>query len=186
MIALEDLPIRHFTVDEVDRMVEAGILDEDEPVELIDGVLEAVSPQSEDHAWLLDVIERALRGAYAPEHVVRSQRPLRAGDRSRPEPDIAVLSGPLERYHRRYPRCDEALLLVEVSVSTLERDHRKARVYAEAGAPELWIVDVAGRRLEIHTEPGPDGYGVVTLLGESRAVTPPGTTAKWKIAELLP
>lgn len=186
MIALEDLPIRHFTVDEVDQMVEAGILDEDEPVELIDGVLEAVSPQSEDHAWLLDVIERALRNAYGPEDVVRTQRPLRTTDRSRPEPDIAVLAGPLERYHRRYPRCDETLLLVEVAISTLERDHRKARVYAEAGAPELWIVDVGARRLEIHTDPGPDGYGVVTLLAESKSVTPPGTTATWKISELLP
>lgn len=180
------LPIRHFTADEVEQMVKVGILGEDEPLELIDGVLETVSPQSADHAWLLDVIEAELRTAYGGSRLVRSQRPIDATDSSRPEPDIAVVVGPISRYRGRHPSGADVILLVEVALSSLERDRRKAGVYGRAGVPVLWILDVEGRRLEVHTHPGPDGYGVVTLLAEGQQVQLPGLDKVWKVADLLP
>lgn len=178
-------PIRLFTADEVDAMVRAGILGEDEPLELLEGVLETMSPQSNEHAWIKDFLARRLEGVFEPSRAVRTQNPLVSGELSRPEPDIMVLCEPLARYRDREPCAQDAILVVEVSVSTLERDHRKASVYGRAGVPVLWILDVEGRRLEVHTDPGPEGYGVVTLLSEHKDVSVPETDLRWKIADLL-
>lgn len=175
---------RLFTADEVDAMVRAGIVGEDEPLELLEGVLETMAPQSDEHAWVLEELVDRLRLAYADQRV-REQKPLNAGERDRPEPDIAVVRGRRVKGQRQHPTAADTILLVEVSVTTLERDHRKAGIYARAGAPVLWILDVEGRRLEVHTEPGAEGYNVVTLLGEHEHVSVPETEQRWKIADLL-
>lgn len=180
------VPTRRFTAAELDRMVEVGVIGEDEPLELLDGVLELMSPQSAEHAWLLDLVEHELREAYGPAFIVRGQKPLAATEDSRPEPDVAVLRGPLARYRGRHPSGADVVLVVEVAVSSLERDHRKAAIYARAGVPVCWILDVESRRLEVHTEPGPEGYGVVTLLSASRAVALPELERTLQIASLLP
>lgn len=177
---------RRFTAAELDRMVEVGIIDEDEPVELIEGALELMSPQSEEHAWLIDVLAHELRERYEPGAFVRDQKPLPLGEGTRPEPDIAVLRGPLSGYRGRRPSAADAILVVEIAVSSLERDHKKARIYAGAGVPVLWIVDVEGRRLEVHTEPTPEGYSVVTLLADSREVSLPEREGRLKVASFLP
>lgn len=177
-------PIRLFTADEVDAMVRAGILGEDEPLELLEGVLETMSPQGDDHAWILEELADRMRLAY-PQHRMREQKQLNAGEDSRPEPDIAIVRGARIKGQRAHPLGADAILVVEVSVSTLERDHRKASVYGRAGVPVLWILDVEGRRLEVHTDPGPEGYGVVTLLSEHKDVSVPETDLRWKIADLL-
>lgn len=176
---------RLFTADEVDAMVRAGIVGEDEPLELLEGVLETMAPQSNEHAWIKDFLARRLEEVFEPGRAVRTQNPLRAGAINLPEPDIMVLRQPLRAWRRQHPSAADTILLVEVSVTTLERDHRKAGIYARAGAPVLWILDVEGRRLEVHTEPGAEGYNVVTLLGEHEHVSVPETEQRWKIADLL-
>ncbi len=180
------LNLRRFTVAEVDRMIEVGLLDADEKLELLEGALELMSPQSADHSWVRNLVLEMLREAYGPRHAVYSQDPILAAADSRPEPDIAVLREPVSAYRGRLPTGADLLLVVEISLSSLERDHRKAAIYARAGVPVYWILDVVGRRLEVHTEPGPEGYGVVTLLAPTRSVQLPDREIRWEIASLLP
>ncbi len=186
MTAASVIATRRFTASEVDRMVEVGLLAEDEPLELIEGVLELMSPQSADHVWIKNYLLDLLRDAYGSGRAVYAQDPLAATEDSRPEPDIAVLRGPLASYRGRLPTGADVLLVIEVAVSSLERDHRKAPVYARAGVPVYWIVDVEGRRLEVHTEPSPEGYGVVTLLAERREVQLPELEVRWTVGAMLP
>lgn len=186
MEAARTVEFRRFTGAELDRMVEVGIISEDEPLELLEGVLETVSPQSATHAWLLDVLEEGLRDAYGPSCIVRRQTPIDATEDSRPEPDLAVIVGPRDRYRSRHPAGPDTVFVVEIACSGLDRDHRKARIYARAGVPVYWIVDVDARRLEVHQQPGPDGYAVVSLLGEHQNARPPGTDLSWRVSDLLP
>ena len=178
--------VRRFTAAEVERMLQVGIVGEDEPVELLEGVLEAVPPPSVDHARRLHVIEGELQAAYGPTHAVLCQKPVDAHKDSRPKPDIAVLRAPAAHYRRELPTGADTILVVEFSVNSLERDHRKARLYALAGVPVLWIVDVRGRRLEVHSDPGPEGYGALSVLGEADEVLLPETALRWTVVVLLP
>ena len=166
--AVEDRPIRPLTAEEVLRMVEAGILPEDEPVELLHGALTAVSPKSPAHeaikhrliAWLWP-------GVAESRYLVRIEAPLLVPDRtSLPEPDVAVVEA--GDYTARHPA--SALLVVEVAVSSLVIDTTvKPALYAAAGVPELWVVDVPARRLTVFGDPRGGRYaGRRDVAGDQR------------------
>jgi Uma2 family endonuclease len=164
-------------------MVEAGILAEDERVELLHGVLTEVSPQSPEHVELIQRLTRWL-GAAGPRFVVRPQFPLTVPDRtSLPEPDIAVVEP--GGYLRAHP--DGALLVVEVSASSLATDTKiKPELYAVAGVPDYWVVDIAARRLRVYREPGAEGYATQTVLGPRGLAAPLGVdVAPLDLAELF-
>jgi Uma2 family endonuclease len=180
-------PRRRFTGDEVTRMVEVGILSKNDKVELIEGELIEMPPQGPPHAGLGSQLHAKLLGAYPAETVVRGAAPLSCGAHSLPEPDLAVTSGAYDDFKKRHPRGDEAMLVVEVAHTSLAIDRVKARVYAKAGVPVYWLIDVGGRRVEVHEQPQPDGsYGLVTILKPGDALTPPGTSAVWPLDDLLP
>jgi Uma2 family endonuclease len=151
-LTVGDRDVRPLTADEVLRMVQSGILSEDEPVELLHGVLTRVSPKSAPHEAVKARLNRWLApGAAAGLHEVRIEAPILVPDRtSLPEPDIAVVApggDPL-----RHPTT--ALLVVEVAVSSLRTDTTvKPTLYAQAGIPELWVVDVDHRGVEIFRDP---------------------------------
>jgi len=154
-----DLPIelpeqRRITVAEFQRMVDTGVIDEDEPVELIEGVLVAMPPIGVDHSWsveeLIHFISRALPDGYR----VRPSLPVVLGKYSQPEPDLAVVRAQDRSQPKRHP--ETALLLIEVSASSLRYDRNvKGPVYARAGIPEYWIIDVDGRAVEVRKDPDP-------------------------------
>jgi Uma2 family endonuclease len=154
------------------RMVEAGILGEDDRVELLDGVLTQVSPKSADHGT---VIARLLRWLIAsdPEerYEIRTEHPLVVPDRrSLPEPDIAVVARDAQAGHPT-----TALFVVEVAVSSLRTDLEiKPPLYAAAGVPEYWVVDVPGRRVERYTDPGTHGFGSQTTVAPPAVLSPLG------------
>lgn len=139
------------------RMVDTGAL-EGEPVELLDGLLVEMSPQGESHVIVIMRLTRHFRTA---EAWLMVQLPLEAKPSSEPEPDLALVhEGDLSSEH--HPR--EALLTVEVAVSSHEKDRgKKAHIYARKGVPTYWLVDVPGRAVEVRTEPGPEGYGRCVL-----------------------
>jgi Uma2 family endonuclease len=148
---------RHFTADEVWRMVEVGLLDPDEPYELIDGELQYMSPQGEPHAQIITRLNMLLAATYGPiGHVVRVQCPVVGYVDSIPEPDLAVVSEDVNE-GSRHPIPDEAVLLIEVGVTSQRRDTRKATLYAQAGAAEYWIVDVPKTLIRVHAGPQADG-----------------------------
>src|ERR1700679_4057799 len=109
MTAATTAPERSFTPREVLRMVEAGILSPEEPVELLEGRLLIVSPQGPPHAAVVGAVSDRLRGAYAPGHTVREEKPIELPD-SLPEPDVAVVSGSQLDYASRHPLPSEVVL----------------------------------------------------------------------------
>ena len=168
---LGDRDVRPLTAEEVLRMVDAGILSEDEPVELLHGVLTAVSPKSPPHESVkMRLISWLWPGVLESRHLVRVEGPIIVPDRtSLPEPDIAVVEP------RDYTACHPAtaLLVIEVAASSLRIDTRiKPALYAAAGIPELWVVDVAGLRLRIFREPRDGSYATETSAGVADFVAP--------------
>lgn len=176
-----------FSTADVLRMVEAGILGEDDKVELIEGELLVVSPQEPIHAIVIQRLNALLVRSYGPGYVVRPQLPLVASDTSLPEPDLAVVRGDDRSFEHRHPRGDETALVVEVTWTTELRDRRKASIYAAAGVPVYWRVDLGQRRVEVHDGPTPDGaYLRTSLLGEHDEVALPDTAVSVQVSGLLP
>jgi Uma2 family endonuclease len=159
---LGDRPVRPLTADEVLRMVETGILGEDRTVELLHGVLTEVSPKSPEHAGIKARIVRWLDAAL-PRYAIRTEDPLVVPDRtSLPEPDVAVVA-PGDYLHA-HP--EGALLVIEVAWKSLEIDTKiKPDLYAAAGVPDYWVVDVAAKRVHVFREPSGGGYTALAVLG---------------------
>jgi Uma2 family endonuclease len=148
-------PLRRFSVDEYHWLIEHGFFGKDDPVELIDGYLVQMSPIRPPHAYCAGQLYQAfvlqLRGAAA----VRSQQPITLpAQTSEPEPDLVLAASPAERYSTRHPGPEDILLLVEVADATLPSDRTtKQRLYARAGVPEYWIVNLPERVVEVHRQP---------------------------------
>lgn len=138
---------------EYERLVEAGAFD-NERVELLEGFLVEMSPQKASHASAIEVLAELLYSARQPGQKVRVQLPLALGDESEPEPDLCVV--PAGDHRQRHP--SQALLVIEVAESSLAKDRRKAALYARAGVPEYWLVDVGGQRVEVRSQPEGGAY----------------------------
>ena len=166
-------------------MVDAGILRPDEPVELLEGRLVLVSPQGPSHASVVGVLAERLRAAYGAGFAIREEKPVELAT-SLPEPDVAVVRGAQRDYLARHPGGADTVLVVEVAVTSQEIDREKTRLYAEAGVPVVWLLDVPGRRIEVHTDPQPGGrYRLVQVLADDDVVTAPGVAARWSLRQLL-
>ena len=140
-----------------------------EPIELLRGRLVTVMPQGTRHGNLVAWLGRELTLALGRGCMVRQQLPFAATDDSEPEPDLAVTRDEPDR--RSHP--STALLVIEVADSSLDRDREdKAPIYAQAGVPEYWIVDVNTATIEVLTHPGPDGYLCVARLTRGDVLRP--------------
>lgn len=182
---------KRWTRREYDRMAEAGILDPDERVQLIEGEIITMTPQNSPHSAAIGKTEDILRQVFGSHCWVRVQMPLIVDPDSEPEPDLAVVSGRPSTYVTEHPRT--ALLVVEVADTTLALDRdRKAHIYARADVPDYWIVNLTERCLEVYrnpvTLPGqPASYRAVMKLGPSETIAPlaaPSTSVA--VADLLP
>ena len=133
-------------------MVDAGILGEDERVELIQGVLVEMSPQHRAHARVIEWLTRHLNRSLGDEYAVLPQLPLTLGEFSEPEPDVSVVPARRASADTEHPK--EAYLVVEVSRGSLKADRQvKGAMYASAGIPEYWIVNLDERVLEVYRDP---------------------------------
>jgi len=165
MYAEADLPRRHrLTVADYYRMAEVGILDSEARVELIDGEIIDMAPPGSPHAaavmYLTEVLVRAVGGRAS----VLAQNPVRLGEYSEPQPDLALLRRRDDFYRERHPQPDDVLLIVEVAASSLRFDRKKKiPLYARHGIPEMWLVDLGGRRLVRYRAPQ---HGSFTLVDE--------------------
>ena len=156
---------RRITVDEFQRMGEAGILGPDERVELIDGELIQMNPIRPGHAATVGRCTRAFITAVGDAAIVWVQNPVVAGDFSEPQPDLVLLRPKPDDYDDALPRPDDTLAVVEVADSSLSYDRRtKMRLYARSGIPQAVIVDLVHNRVESYTDPAPDGYRTVQTL----------------------
>ncbi len=168
----EVLRTRPFTPDEYHRLVDAGVLREDEHVELLEGNIVPMSPQSEAHMRVIVRLNRILTRSLGDDYHIRPQGPLTLGD-SEPEPDIAVVRAEDAVSTEVHPA--RALLVVECSGDSLGYDGTvKARIYARAAIPEYWIVDVEGRCVEIRRDPETATalYASLTTVGVEGTLAP--------------
>jgi len=177
---------RRFTVDEVLAMVDAGILTNGEPVELIRGELLVVSPQGPSHRTIAVILHRALQAAFGDDFHVQAHSPVVASTYSMPEPDIAVVRGDPRDYMEQLPSGEDIPLAAEVSVASAREDKAKADIYAAAGIPCYWQLNVPKRQLVVYRAPDADGYGSVATLTDAEQVDVPGTTVTLSVADLLP
>jgi len=158
-----ELDRRPITVADYHRMIEAGILDEDEHVELVEGVIVTVGPQGPRHAVVIQRLTALLIRQLGSQHAVRPQLPLTLGEASEPEPDLAVVDVAEAASTERHP--GHALLVIEVADASLRKDRLvKASLYAAFGISEYWIVNLTGRRIEVHRDPDAAGRRYRTIL----------------------
>jgi Uma2 family endonuclease len=146
-------PIYRLTVEQYHAIARAGILDEDAPVELLEGWLVQKMTQNPLHVLVSGLIHDALVALIPAGWHVRAGNPVTTAD-SEPEPDLAVIRGSRRDYGDRHPGPQEAALVVEVADTSLRQDRgTKQRVYARAGIPMYWIVNLKARQIEVYTEP---------------------------------
>lgn len=164
---------RRFSVEEYHRMVRAGILKEDDRVELIEGAIIEMTPIGPRHAFYVDRLTQRLVEALGNRAVVRVQGPISLGPHSEPQPDLAVLRPPLTRYRDAHPGPTDVLLVVEVAESSVDDDkRRKLPLYARAGVRETWLVNLPAQTIEVYRAPTLEGYRDVRTLGRGQRLAP--------------
>ncbi|MBI3183109.1 MAG: Uma2 family endonuclease [Myxococcales bacterium] len=173
-------PIRR---SEYDRMVDLGLFD-GERVELLQGVLVQMSPQGAAHAHAVRRLMATLVPVLAGRAIVQAQLPLAASEESVPEPDLAVV--PLGDYSRSHP--SSANWVIEVADSSIQKDrYVKSEIYAAAGVPEYWLVDLMERTVEVRTAPSGGRYTHLTTHRAGETLSPAAfPDVKIDLGEILP
>ena len=164
---------RLFDVDDYHRMADAGILSEDDRVELIDGEILAMTPIGPRHNASVDRANRALVTAVGERAIVRVQGSVRLDRFREPQPDFVLLRPQADFYASRLPGPADVLLIIEVAESSLDYDRDvKSRVYAESAVPEYWLVDLDGRSVSCYAEPRDGAYQRQRQHGAGQAIAP--------------
>lgn len=178
-----------FTVAEYYRMAAAGILGEDDRVELLGGEIVDMSPIGPGHASSADRCGAVFAGLVVARRVIlRTQNPLDLGEYDAPQPDVAVVRPRADFYATAHPGPADVRLLIEVADSTLAFDRStKAAIYAAAGIRELWLVNLPDGALEVCRDPGPAGFQDRHVLQRGERVTPLAfPELEVAVADLLP
>ena len=164
---------RQFTVDDFYGMLKVGIFTEDDRVELIDGEIVEMSPIGSRHAACVARLAALFVKRLGDAAVVFPQNPLRLDKKSEPVPDVVVLKPRADFYAGAHPGPADVLLVVEVADTTLRYDRRvKVPLYARAGIPEVWIVNLARGVVEVYAGPDGNGYSEIRKAERGQALTP--------------
>lgn len=177
-------PVKRFTVDQYHRMIQAGVFADDDRFELLEGWIIPMMSRNPPHDALLMRLQRVLFRTLPPGWDFRNQSAITTRE-SEPEPDLVVVRGDADHYDDRHPGPADIALAIEVAESSLGRDRTlKARIYARAGVPAYWIVNITERCVEVQTDPtgpakspsyrstvvvGPDGELPLVLDGREVA-----------------
>ncbi len=146
-----------WTVEEYHQMIEAGIL-KNHRVELLVGEIIEMPPEGPLHVFYGEELADYLRSRLAGKALIREAHPITLTN-SEPQPDIAIVEPPRERYRNRHPYPEDIFLVIEVSDSTLAKDlELKRKAYAQAGIREYWIIDVKNKQLIVFRSPNNDDY----------------------------
>lgn len=186
-------PIWRLTVEQYHEMIRAGILTDDDPVELLEGWLVIKMPKNPPHRIASQLTRESLTRFIPAGWHVQAQDPITT-DTSEPEPDVSVVRGDTRQYADRHPGPEDLALVVEVAESSLARDRgRKKRIYSRARVPVYWIINLIDNKIEVYTSPsgptkkpdyrqrrdfGPSDQIPVVIDGK--------VVARLKVRELLP
>ena len=186
------LKLRRWSRAEYDRLIACGAFDDDDRIELLDGLMVVKEPQGSWHAATVSHIRRVLQRAFGDRYDVRTHAPVALDDMSEPEPDLAVVKGRPRDYRREHPA--KPVLLVEVADSSLAKDRlRKSGLYARAGIADYWIVNAIDVVVEVYRQPERAAglrygwkYGSVRLLRRGAVVSPlAAPRARIRVTDLL-
>ncbi|HEY0394952.1 MAG TPA: Uma2 family endonuclease [Candidatus Elarobacter sp.] len=169
----DEVRIRPITVDEFYRMHEAGIFDPEERLELLDGRLIVMPPEGPPHGSISSRLNEVLVQRFAGRATVRAGNALRLGPLSELLPDFALVRRRDDWYADAIPAPADVLLVIEVSQTSL-RYYRgpKLRAYAATGVPELWVIDLVHRRVEVYADLDAGTYSSARVLGPDDAIAP--------------
>lgn len=162
---------RHFSVAEYYRMAEAGVFTEDDRVELIEGEVVETSPIGSRHAACVGRLTEFFSRLVSDHSIVWVQNPVQINDYSEPVPDVTLLKRRDDFYARANPRAADVFLLVEVADSTLAYDRDvKVALYARAGVPEVWLVNLPEETIEVYTRPREGAYRETRVVERGEAL----------------
>lgn len=155
----QNLKLRQITVEQYDAMIENGVFDENDQIELLNGVIIEKMPKGTNHANFNDIIATLLIQQLGDKVCVRNQNPVWLDKFSEPEPDIVLVEPPFQKYFKAHPTPKEIYLILEVSDSTLGYDRNtKGEAYSRAGVCQYIVLNVQEKLLEDYREPSADGF----------------------------
>jgi len=170
-------PRRAFNVDDIRRMVEAGVLHESERIELVEGEIVVMAAKSVVHDLIQNALNLALSKTVSDGLFVGNGSTLQLTEDVLVEPDLAVISRAIYNTDPRSyarPTANDVLLIIEISVSSHPYDRKtKARLYARHGIRESWVIDANERRTFVHTRPSGDGWSSIVERGPDDVLTTP-------------
>jgi Uma2 family endonuclease len=161
------VPLRkyRFTVEQYRRMGEMGLFAAAQRVELIHGEIVEINPIKSPHADCVDKLAEWLIIHFHQQAIVRIQNPITLDDHSEPEPDLVLAKRKPGGYRLAHPAPAEVILIIEVADSSADKDrHIKLPLYAAAGIPEAWLVDLNELAVEVHTQPSAQGYSSIHIF----------------------
>lgn len=163
---------RHFTVQEYDRMVETGIIDEDERVELLEGQIVAMPPMGDPHRGAVNLLNDLLVRRFAGRAIVQVRCPVVVSFDSKPEPDLTLLPPGDAAFGKRSVLPPDIYAALEVADTTRRLDYGlKRRLYGKTGIVEYWIIDLRERAIHLFREPWSEGYGSERIARAGDAVS---------------
>ncbi|MEH2304738.1 Uma2 family endonuclease [Nostoc sp.] len=166
---------RKFTVEQYHKMLESGILTEDDRVELIRGEIIEMSPIGTKHAACVNRLINLLVELLGKRVIVAAQNPVALNDNSQPQPDVALLKPRDDFYATAHPQPQDIFLLIEVADSTIEYDREeKIPLYAEANIIEVWLVDINEQVVEVYQQPSAARYQFMQKLTSDESLSIPG------------
>ena len=161
-----------FTISQYHQMSEAGILSENDKVELINGEIIEMSPIGRRHAACVDRINRLFNNILGIKVIVRVQNPILLNNLSEPEPDIALLKPRTDFYESGHPQPQDIFLLIEVADSSIEYDRDvKIPLYASSGITEVWLVDIYQQVIIVYRYPSENGYSDIQILSRGEKLS---------------
>jgi Uma2 family endonuclease len=154
-------------------MARAGILGEDDRVELLEGEVEEMTPIGSRHAAVVDRLNRLFSRHLGENAIIRIQNPIRLGEYSEPQPDLALLRPRPDFYSSAHPGTEDVLLVIEVAETSADYDRViKLPLYARWGILEVWLVNLDGEAIEVCRSPSAEGYGEVHTVRSGARLSP--------------
>ncbi len=162
--SIHNLPIYAFTVEAYHKLVDVGILKEEDRVELIEGQIVQMTPIKSTHAACVDRLGDILRDLFIKKMIVRTQNPITLGKHSEPEPDLAIVAYQEDYYEDAHPIPNQVYLAIEVAKSTEQSDREiKIPLYAKYNIQEAWLVNLNKKEIEVYQKPTEIGYSSKTI-----------------------
>jgi Uma2 family endonuclease len=159
------------TVADYEQMAHAGLLSADRRYELLEGDIYEMSPIGSVHAACVDFLVGKLAEVADRDFIIRAQGPIQLSDISEPQPDVSLLRKRDDHYRNAHPTPEQVLCVIEVSDSTLLADRRyKMPLYAKAGIPEAWVIDLAGEQVEVNADPVDGQYRLTQVFRRGETV----------------